>query len=87
MYYLKSNFKFSIMKTHETSLCKFLLFFILILSTLVAYPQISNDMIKYWYYRNRLNNYYVVPGLKQVCIYRNLCNFKAINCIKHLPIL
>ena len=27
--------------------------------------QISTDMIKYWYYRNRLSNYFVVPGDQQ----------------------
>jgi hypothetical protein len=43
----------------------------------IIYPQnISTDMIKYWFYRNRLNNYFVVPGGKHgesqiVCI-RNL---------------
>lgn len=41
-----------------------------------TYSQISADMVKYWYYRNRMNNYYIVPGEmhgeSQIICIRNL---------------
>lgn len=32
-------------------------------NTILSFSQISTDMMKYWYYRNRLK-YFVVPGDK-----------------------
>ncbi len=53
-----------------------MLFVILIIGVYNSFGQISTDMIKYWYYRNRLNNYFVVPGDKygesQIICVRNV---------------
>ena len=43
---------------------KFFFSFLLICYTYSSFSQIQTDMMKYWYYRNRLQ-YFVVPGLKQ----------------------
>ncbi len=39
----------------------FILICLLMISA-TSFSQISNDMVKYWYYRNRLNKYFVIPG-------------------------
>lgn len=53
----------------------FLLSF-LMLNAIIGFPQISTNMVKYWYYRNRLNNYFVVSGENhgesQIICIRNL---------------
>lgn len=53
-----------------------ILYVILIIDVQNCFGQISTDMIKYWYYRNRLNNYFVVPGNKhgesQIICVRNV---------------
>jgi hypothetical protein len=63
---MESNFK--IIKKILTTL------FLLVISQCV-FSQITNNLIKYWYYRNRLNNYFVIPGEKigesQIVCYRN----------------
>lgn len=46
------------------SIIKLFLFFLITNCSYLSYSQISQDMIKYWYYRNRLNNFFVVPGEK-----------------------
>ena len=56
---------------------KIILGILFICFTLSSFSQIQTDMMKYWYYRNRLQ-YFVVPGLKQgesqiICI-RNKIN-------------
>ena len=41
-----------------------LLLFVNVIFAQIQADQIQNDMMKYWFYRNRLNNYFVVPGEK-----------------------
>jgi hypothetical protein len=53
------------MKNFKKNQLRIIFIFILICFCFSSYSQISSDMIKYWYYRNRLNNYFVIPGEKQ----------------------
>ena len=44
---------------------RILIYFVLMIACINAFPQNDNDnMLKYWYYRNRLK-YFVIPGTKQ----------------------
>jgi hypothetical protein len=60
-----------------------------VLNTFMAFSQIPNDMIKYWYYRNRLNNYFVLPGEQRgesqiVCIRNIIPNWWSNGNVKNL---
>lgn len=52
------------MKKFKIKLIRNFLILLLICFYFSSFSQISSDMVKYWYYRNRLNNYFVVPGEK-----------------------
>ena len=67
------------MKTQKIKLLMLLIFSILFLQE-NCLSQISTDLVKYWYYRNRLNNYFVVPGEKHgesqiVCVRNRIYNW------------
>jgi hypothetical protein len=53
------------MKKSTKKIKKVYLIFLLVVCPIIVFSQIHTDMVKYWYYRNRLNNYFVVPGEKQ----------------------
>jgi hypothetical protein len=60
-----------------------ILFLVFFCNTLQAFSQISSDYLKYWYYRNRLNKYFVVPGYNygesQIICIRNDVSWQADN--------
>lgn len=58
---------------------RLLLLFLFLFALQQLFCQIQTDMIKYWFYRNRLNNYFVIPGEKkgesQIICVRNHIKF------------
>ena len=64
------------MKTTKKPSFKRLIIFILLLVSNYSFSQEVQNMLKYWNYRNRLNNYFVVPGEKwgesQIICIRNM---------------
>ena len=59
------NYNRYFMKNLKKSQLSIILIFIQICFCFSSYSQISSDMMKYWFYRNRMNNYFVIPGEKQ----------------------
>ncbi len=61
---------------------KIILVFLFITNTFLSFSQISTDLIKYWFYRNRLK-YFVIPGEKigesQIVCVRNKIQDQPIN--------
>ena len=66
-----------------------LLFIIFLFLTPLSYSQLSTDMVKYWYYRDRLNKYFVIPGGNDgeseiVCVRNKMVGLSTLNEFKNL---